>query len=304
MSRLLVCADESSWHYRDLARANRGRFQLLAGDLSDLFGAVHSHDACTSSGPFTIGIQPGQPLSIDAALIRGLPVGSLQQVVLRMDLLSTWERAGVAVINAAKTMECAVDKYLSLVRLSAAKLPVPLTIACQNLKQATQAWEQFTGDVVLKPLFGSEGRGLMRFQSLAEAKPRLLELEQQQQVIYLQQYIDHPGWDLRLLVIGNQVFGMRRAGQDNWRNNASLGAEIDYYRPTDAETAMAFEATEAIGAVIAGVDLIYSRCGQPFVLEVNGAPGWRYLSRTTQLDIADLVLAEVQSQIQIRSALV
>ncbi len=309
MARLLVFADESSWHYRDLLRANRARFSIAAAHLGQLYGAIqpdpslHPRSA-DPIGMIAIGGQPRQRLPADAALIRTLPVGSLQQVVLRMDLLSAWEQTGVAVINSAKSMECAVDKYLSLVRLAASKLPVPLTYVCQTIKQAAQAWDYLSGEVVLKPLFGSEGRGLLRFQSLAEATPLLTTMELNQQAIYLQQYIDHPGWDIRILVIGDQIFGMHRSGQGDWRNNASLGATIRAYEPTANEVEIARKAARAVGAVIAGVDLIYSRSGQQYVLEVNGAPGWRFLSQTTSVDIADIILTEVQNQLAGRSRFV
>ncbi len=105
-----------------------------------------------------------------------MPPGSLEQVVFRMDALGRLEAAGATVINPPRAIECAVDKYLTTARLAAAGLLVPRTVACQTVEDAMAAFELLGGDVVIKPLFGSEGRGITRLQdeALAERAFRLL----------------------------------------------------------------------------------------------------------------------------------
>ena len=98
----------------------------------------------------------------DVILVRTMPPGSLEQVVYRMDVLARLQEAGTPVVNSPKALECAVDKYLTTARLQAAGLPVPQTIVCEHEDDAMAAFEKLGEDVVVKPLFGAEGRGIVR----------------------------------------------------------------------------------------------------------------------------------------------
>jgi glutathione synthase/RimK-type ligase-like ATP-grasp enzyme len=79
-----------------------------------------------------------------------------------MDVLHRLEARGVPVLNPARALEVCVDKYLATARLEAAELPVPPTAVCQDADSALEAFAALGGDVVVKPLFGSEGRGMVR----------------------------------------------------------------------------------------------------------------------------------------------
>src|SRR5262249_707754 len=63
--------------------------------------------------------------NVDALIVRTMPPGSLEQVVFRMNLLAQIEARGLQVLNPPRAIECAVDKYLTTARLTAAGLPVP-----------------------------------------------------------------------------------------------------------------------------------------------------------------------------------
>src|SRR5207249_4731764 len=117
-----------------------------------------------------------------------------------------------------------VDKYLACARLNAAGLPVPPTITCQDAEAALEAFERLGGDVVVKPLFGSEGRGMVRLTDPEMAWRTFRTLERLQIVLYLQKFIAHPGWDLRAFVIGGQVrTAIRRYAHNDWRTNVAQG---------------------------------------------------------------------------------
>ena len=103
-------------------------------------------------------------------LVRTMPPGSLEQVVFRMDLLGRLEAAGQRVVNPAKAIEAAVDKYLTTARLQAAGLKVPRTYVCQTVDDGSAAFAALGGDVVIKPLFGAEGRGIARLCDEAVAQ--------------------------------------------------------------------------------------------------------------------------------------
>ncbi|HEX6960399.1 MAG TPA: RimK family alpha-L-glutamate ligase, partial [Lacipirellula sp.] len=228
--------------------------------------------------------------SIDAVLVRSMPPGSLEQVVFRMDALARLEAAGVPVVNPPKAIEAAVDKYLATAHLQAAGFLVPPTIVCQTLDEGMTAFESLGGDVVVKPLFGGEGRGITRVTDAAIARRVFAALEQIGSVLYIQQFISHDGVDWRLLVVGDEVFGMKRISADDWRTNISLGARPAPLEVTAELAQLARRAAAAVGALIAGVDLLPARDGRLYALEVNAVPGWRALAEVTGVDIAARVL--------------
>jgi ribosomal protein S6--L-glutamate ligase len=225
-------------------------------------------------------------------LVRTMPPGSLEQVVFRMDALARLEAAGTPVINPARAIEAAVDKYLASARLASAGLPHPRTVACQGWEQAMAAFETLGRDVVVKPLFGSEGRGIARLTDEAVALRVFKALAQLSAVVYVQEFIEHAGYDLRVLVIGRRALGIRRRHPTDWRTNVSRGAVAEPLELSDRLVELAQRASDAVGTRIAGVDLLPGRSGELYVLEVNAVPGWKGLSQATGVDAARLVLEE------------
>jgi ribosomal protein S6--L-glutamate ligase len=275
--RLAILSAGSGWHIRDLQRA----------------AALLKHEAfavdfrCVQAG---VSAETLSLTGFDGVLVRTMPLGSLEQVVFRMDVLHRVEAAGVPVLNPPAALEACVDKYLTTARLEAAGLPVPPTIVCQHGDDAMEAFAALGGDVIVKPLFGSEGRGMMRITNEDLAWRTFRTLQRLGSVLYLQQFIRHPGWDLRALVAGGRVAAaMRRRSNGSWRTNVAQGGTGEVVQLAPGEERLAIRAAQAVGAPVAGVDLLPGP-GEMFVLEVNAVPGWRALAAVTGLDVAKLVL--------------
>jgi ribosomal protein S6--L-glutamate ligase len=238
----------------------------------------------------------GEPRSIDlttldAVIVRSMPPGSLEQVVFRMDLLARLESVGVRVVNPPKAIECAVDKYLATSKLAAAGLPVPATMVCQDAEGAMEAFEVLGGDVVVKPLFGAEGRGIVRVSDPDLALRTFRTLERIHAVLYVQRFVEHEGFDVRVMVLDGGVLGaMKRRSPSDFRTNVARSAVGEPHELTDAEADLSLRAAIATGATFAGVDLLYDRAGRCFVLEVNAVPGWRAFTRVSGIDVADRVM--------------
>ena len=194
----------------------------------------------------------------DGVLVRMMPPGSLEQVVFRMDALHRVAAAGVPVWNPPRAVEAAVDKYLTLALLDQAGLPVPPTWTGQSAAEALAAFEALGGDVVVKPLFGSEGRGLVRVSDQELAWRTFHTLERLGAVLYLQRMIRHPGHDLRVFVLEGRVLGsMRRySPAPEWRTNVSLGGRAEPCRLDARRGTTRSGGRRAIGAEMAGVDLM------------------------------------------------
>jgi tetrahydromethanopterin:alpha-L-glutamate ligase len=288
MTTLVALVSGFGWHVADLRRA--------AGDLDIALEAVPFAQVSAQVGAGRQAVQAGGVTLTDAdgVLVRMMPPGSLEQVVFRMDALQRVAASGVPVWNPPRAVEAAVDKFLTLALLDQAGLPVPPTWTGQTASEAMAAFENLGADVVVKPLFGSEGRGLLRVSDRELAWRTVHTLERLGAVLYLQRTIRHPGHDLRVFVLRGQVLGaMRRfAPAGEWRTNVSLGGRAE---PCDLDFEarhLALAAATAIGAEIAGVDLVEDLDrGRLTVLEVNAVPGWRALSKVTGIDVAAAVLA-------------
>jgi len=279
--KIAVLGQPNSWYAADLARAAQARghsFQLLPFERLS---------AKIESGTERIFCGENDLHQFDALIIRTMPPGSLEQVVLRMDLLAQLQSHGIQVVNPPKAVECAVDKYLTTTRLAAAGLPVPDTWACEDEETSLAAFEALGRDVVVKPLFGAEGRGILRLSDPDLALRTFRTLSRIQSVLYIQKYVDHPGQDIRVIVLDGKVLGgMRRSNPTDFRTNISRKATAEPVELTPEQCDWALRASAAIGTRIAGIDLLYDRAGLGYVIEVNGVPGWKAFSQTTNIDVA------------------
>jgi ribosomal protein S6--L-glutamate ligase len=278
----LLCSP-TSWYLHDLRRAAGARHQIVPLPFRDLQSHVGNAGLTVTAGGFDLS-------QADAVLVRTMPPGSLEQVVLRMDLLARLEAAGTPVINPPRAIEAAVDKYLTTAKLAAAGLPVPKTRVCQSVEAGLEAFDALGGDIVLKPLFGGEGRGIARLGDRAIAERTFSLLVGLGAVLYLQEFVRHPGYDVRVLLVGPRVYGMRRVNSLDWRTNISRGATAEPLELTANLVELARQAATAVGASLAGVDLLLGPDGQWRVIEVNAVPGWQALGRTLAVDVAAAVL--------------
>ena len=127
-------------------------------------------------------------LDADAVLARIIPNGSLEQIIYRVDALHWLEDRGIPVMNSPRTIERCVDKFYTSALLSEAGLNTPDTIVCERIDDAMAAVREF-GDVIIKPLFGSMGHGLVRVSDPDTAFRVLRALDMTRAVFYVQRVI-------------------------------------------------------------------------------------------------------------------
>jgi RimK family alpha-L-glutamate ligase len=249
-----------------------------------------------------IGAQPlltsaGSPLdSFDLILARIIPRGSLEQTIFRMDSLHLLEKRGVQVVNSAKTIEQTVDKLYTSGLIAQAGLLTPRTIVCERSAQAIEAFAALGGDVVLKPVFGSMGLGMVRIQQEDVAYRVFKALELERAVYYLQEFIPHHGRDLRAFILGGRILAAMERSSDGWRTNFARGARCRAVRLTAEQEAICLQAADIVGAEYAGVDLLPAVSGPDYLLEVNGIPGWKGLQETCELDIPAEIVAYLETR--------
>lgn len=285
--RIALLSQPNSWYARDLKRAATADELIEVVAYRDI--CVEMHSAIQLRSVLDNGVQT--PISsFDAILVRSMPLGSLEQVIFRVNALHAAKAAGCRVINKPRTLEIAIDKWLTLATVANSGIATPKTFVCQSRDQAMTAFETFGGDVVVKPIFGGEGRGLMRVSCPDLAWRVFGTLEVNQSVLYLQEFISHGGCDIRVFIIGEETYAMQRSNPNDWRTNISRGATATAYQPSSEELEIALKAAKAIDADILGVDLLRANDGRLLLLEVNAVPGWKGLASALKVDISRRVI--------------
>ena len=226
----------------------------------------------------------------DLLLAREIPGGSLEQVIFRMDALHQLENAGLRVVNSPYAIEKMVDKYYTLSLLQQAGIPVPETCVTEDFTQAMDAFQALGRDVVVKPLFGSRGVGMVRVTDSDTAGRVFRALQLGGYVYYLQQYLPHNNRDLRVMVVGDACVAAMERVADSWKTNIAAGALPVSTELSSIVGDICLKASRTLGADYCGVDLLRSESGEIFVLEVNSMPAWQGLQEVTPFNIADQIV--------------
>ena len=297
--KIAVLSTRSGWHTDELLRAitERGHQPLLL-PYESLVARLGAH---ASDAP-KLGASAPDLFDCDAVLARIIPNGSLEQIIYRVDALHWLEDAGVLVVNPARAIERTVDKFYTSALLERAGLATPQTVVCERVEDAAAAFRSM-GDVIVKPLFGSMGLGMVRVSDEETAWRVFRALEAIRGVYYLQRAIPHEGKDIRAFVIGNRVVAAIERRSHGWRTNISRGGEATPIVLPAAWADMALRAAQVVGASYAGVDLLPAQDGTVYVLEVNGIPGWRGLQEATSVDVAGALIDHVLSTPRAHSAM-
>ena len=289
-----VLGASGSWHSRGLlsALADRGH-DVVAIPATRLRSETDEHGEVRVLGP------EGTVLDeLDLLVIRGLPRGSLEQVIFRMDALHVLADKGVRCVNGPRAIERTIDKSWAGALLGGAGLPTPATVACERYEDAIEAFDRLGGDVVVKPLFGAMGNGIVRVEDRDVAHRVFRALELERAVYVVQRTIAPAGRrDLRALVVGGEIAGAMERVTDTWRANIARGARPRPVALDDRERGLALAAAAIAEADVAGVDLLVSPDGEIHVLEVNGIPGWQALQSVCDDDLTARVVAGCEALI-------
>jgi RimK family alpha-L-glutamate ligase len=285
--RIGLVACSVDWHARVLTRA----FKALGAAASPVRLTACGFATASPTGLDIDGLGPVLP---DAILVRDMAGGTFEAVTLRLGILHAAREAGVLVWNDARAIERCVDKSMTSFLLARAGLPTPPTWAVESRDAAAAivAREAAVSPLVLKPLFGSQGRGLRLIRSADE----LPVPEAVRGVYYLQRFVgvDRDGFrDFRLLVSRGRVIAAMARHSPDWITNVKQGGRPVAVAVTEDMRDIAVRAAAAVGASFAGVDVLYDSDGRLTVLEVNSMPAWSGLQKVTSFDIAGALAADL-----------
>lgn len=296
--RLLVLGPDQGWHASQLREAARQLGHRLEFASYESVAAAIETDASEPS----IRCQSGCLNQYDAILTRTMPAASMERITFRLAALHALAdkliHTNCALVNPPRALEWAIDKFASLARLSAAGFPTPATRFVQSRREAMDAFVDLGQDCIVKPIFGGEGRGVMRIQDLELAWYSFGALDQLDAVLQVQAFVPPGGQDTRLLVVNDRVFGIRRSNNRTFRTNVAAGAVCQRFEVDETLSNSAKQIAERFGLTFCSVDLIDNDEGPPMFLEVNAIPGWKGAQSVLNESIAEHVIEMLVRQMK------
>lgn len=223
----------------------------------------------------------------DLCLLRSFGPGSCEQLTRRISLLEHLEIHGVRVMNPGYPFRRARDKYSTQYTLLAHGLPIPTTFTSESMARAYELTELMDGPVVYKPILSSMGKGAMKFDDVDMAYNAYRMLNRLQHPLIVQKFIDSPGRDIRVFVIGGRALPAvyKYIPEGQWKSNVAQGGKMVQEKMSDEIIELGLRAAKAMELDYCGVDILEGPEG-PVILEVNAAPGWQGLKGATGIDVA------------------
>jgi tetrahydromethanopterin:alpha-L-glutamate ligase len=289
VGRIAIFTDDPGWHGKVLKLA----FAKLG--LSSDFVSLTECQLNIEQRQIPVIIPGFEQTLPDAVFVRGVPGGSLEEVVLYLDILHALKLLNVPVYNDGRAIERSVDKAMTSFLLHQAGLPTPLTWVLRNRADAIKIAEDELKKghyLITKPLFGSQGEGIRRIEKMTD----LFWLAASNGVYYFQRFVQCAGdgfSDYRVFIVNNRAVAIMRRRGKSWLNNVSRGAACEAIDLDPAIADIAVKAAKALTMDYAGVDIIQDKAGQYTIIEVNSIPAWKGLESVVNTSIATLLAEDL-----------
>jgi ribosomal protein S6--L-glutamate ligase len=206
---------------------------------------------------------------------------------------------GVYSINESVAISRSRDKLRSLQLLARKGIGLPVTGFAHSTNFTKDLITLVGGaPLVIKLLEGTQGIGVVLTETDKAAESVIEAFRGLKENILVQEFIKEAGGaDIRCFVIGDKVVASmkRQAGEGEFRSNLHRGGNATLARLTPQERLTAVRAARIMGLNVAGVDLLRSNHG-PVVMEVNSSPGLEGIEKSTEKNVAGMIIDFIERQ--------
>ncbi|MDY6773879.1 MAG: RimK family alpha-L-glutamate ligase [Candidatus Nanohaloarchaea archaeon] len=183
------------------------------------------------------------------------------------------------------------NKFYTTKVLGNGGLPIPDSAYTLSTEQTRKAAEELGYPVVIKIIRGYGGKGVMMAEDESDLAPITDTLTLFEQDICLQDFVENPGEDVRIVVIGDETYSYKRVGEEGeFRSNISAGGDKEEYDASEEVREAAVQAAKLCGFDFCGVDVIESDEGFHFA-EINETPGFDAAKEVLDIDPYDATMA-------------
>jgi RimK family alpha-L-glutamate ligase len=286
---IITAYPKEDWHSQQLMKAAQ-RYGEVSVIRPENLGARVTRDGITLLAE---GVDMGR---IDGfVLARGF--GDRGNSDFLIPVYRILERDNKVVVNTISAVLRAIDKFETSCLLQQAGVPTPQVVVVQDPAMGRKVLKEW-GRLVAKPLFGSLGLGVTLMEDTLQGHAMLPVMLERYGAVYLQEYVQTSGGDIRAFVVGPRVAASiyRKVAPGEWVSNIHRGAHPEVYALDRATGELAVRAAQAVGLDYTGVDIMEGPAG-PVVIEVNGNPQWQGVLAATGRNMADDILAWVVERI-------
>ena len=289
---IAMSRDRPNWPVRRLLKV------LNARSCDSITFCLKNLSVHMDSGEMQFLLPRRRPLDCDGLILRSIGGGSTDQITSRISVLEALEFSGTRVFNRTYSHRRAKDKLATLVWLAHHGVPIPRTTVTERLAVAVASTKRYS-DIVSIPLRGSQGQGIFRLQDPDLAFRIFTILQTVNQTMLIQEFINTPGRDIRVFVVGSRVIGAmyRYAKTGEWKTNVSRGAKPNACPMSSELEGLALKAAKALEMDFAGIDILEDE-DQLVVSEVNSAPNWSGLQKATGVDAAEEIVSHILHELK------
>ena len=196
----------------------------------------------------------------------------------------------IPVINKFDVANTCGNKMITSMLLKKNNIPTPKTYFSFSAETALENFENIGYPLVIKPIIGSWGRSVMpiKDKDTAEAviENRQVTDGPQDRIYYLQEMIDRPPRDIRVITVGDQaVSAMYRKSSGGFKTNIALGADPELCQITKEMEDLCEKTSKAVGGGILGIDLMEDKERGLVVHEVNNTVEFKGLVKVSEKNI-------------------
>ena len=198
---------------------------------------------------------------------------------------------GVYTQMQSDSLAIASNKFHMMNVLAEGGVPVPRSAYTLSTRETERAGSMLGYPAVIKIISGYGGKGVMKADSESDIGPITDTLTLFEQDICLQEFIENPGEDIRIIVVGDETYSYKRVGGDEeeFRSNISSGGKRQKVEPSEEMREAAINASRLSGLDISGIDIIEDKSeeGGFYIGEINACPGVEGTEEVLNSDMAE-----------------
>jgi [lysine-biosynthesis-protein LysW]--L-2-aminoadipate ligase len=196
----------------------------------------------------------------------------------------------IPVLNKFEVANICGNKMFMTLLLKKNNIPTPKTYFSFSSESAAENLEKVGFPLVIKPVIGSWGRGVMplKDKDTMEAVFEIRDITDSphDRIYYLQELIKRPPRDIRVITVGDEpIAAMYRKSSGGFKTNVALGAEPELCEITKEMEDLAVKSSKAMGGGILGIDMMEDDERGLIVHEVNNTVEFKGLAKVAQRNI-------------------
>ncbi len=237
--------------------------------------------------------------TLDALLIKKVGARYSPHLLDRLEILRYLHGRGVKMFSDPARIMRVLDRLSCTVTMKLADIPMPPTVITEDVQGATAAVEAF-GEAVFKPLYSTKARGMVVMRKGPGLREEIERFKEENQILYIQQKIDHRGQDLGITFLGGKyltTYARCQSDASIWNTTTPNGGKYKPCHPREEIISLAQKAQAPFGLDFTCVDVALTREG-PMVFEVSAFGGFRGVETAAGIDVAGLMVDYALKRLQ------